>query len=111
MMRKLIVSILFLIIITSCNKDKRRFTVTDFSKVRIDTLVPYEHKTYTGFIVRVKGYVNDTIKIKREGYYDINFSGKVDTLLNSDYYGTYDVICVFDPYKATEGKLKIEYSL
>lgn len=109
MCRTVLVFLGFLFI--SCNKDYRKFTVTDFSKVRVDTLVPYKNKTYVSFIIKVKGFSDDTIKIKRDGYYDIKFSGEVDTLLNSDYYGTHDVICIFDPYKATEGELEIEYSL
>lgn len=110
-MKKIISLLVFAFLISSCNKDYRKFTVNDFSEMRIDTLIPYKNKTYVSFIIKVKGFSNDTVKIKRDGYYDIKFSGKVDTLLNSDYYGTYDVICIFDPFKATEGELEIEYSL
>lgn len=108
-MKKIIVLSIISSVLISCNRDYRNFTITDFSQKRIDTLIPYEHKTYVSFVVKVRGCVNDTIKIK--GEYNISLSGKIDTLLNGDYYGTHDVICIFDPYIATEGELEIEYSL
>ena len=78
-MKKLIIGILILFLIIRCNlfytKDEAKFIVTDFSKKRIDTLMPYKGETYIGgyvtYIIRVKGYTNDSIKIEREGYYDI----------------------------------------
>lgn len=106
--------LMLIILFSSClskTKDYRKFTVVDFSKKRIDTLIPYKNKTYVSFVIKVKGYTNDTVKIKRIGYFDIILSGQLDTIINYDYYGSHNIKCVFDPYKATEGKLKIEYSL
>jgi len=111
MKRITILIIIGFVFISSNNKDYRKFTVVDFSKKRIDTLIPYKNKTYVSFVIKVKGYTNDTVKIKRIGYFDIILSGQLDTIINYDYYGSHNIKCVFDPYKATEGKLKIEYSL
>lgn len=41
----------------------------------------------------------------------MNLYGTIDTLINGDYYGTENVIWTFDPYRATKGKLEIEYGL
>lgn len=111
-MKRFTILIIIGFVFFSCNnKDYRKFTVVDFSKKRIDTLIPYKNKTYVSFVIKVKGYTNDTVKIKRIGYFDIILSGQLDTIINYDYYGSHNIKCVFDPYKATEGKLKIEYSL
>jgi hypothetical protein len=111
-MKKFTILIIIGFVFISCNnKDYRKFTVVDFSKKRIDTLIPYKNKTYVSFVIKVKGYTNDTVKIKRIGFFDIKLSGQLDTIINYDYYGSHNIKCVFDPYKATEGKLKIEYSL
>lgn len=99
-------------IFTSCNeKDKKIFTITDFSKIRIDTLKPYNNKSYVGYYIKVKGNVNDSIKIQRKGYYDIILTGQLDTIINGDYYGGENVIFIFKPYLANKGKIEIEYSL
>ena len=90
-------------------KDQARLSITDFSKKRINILVPYNYKTYATSLVKVKGYTNDTIKIR--GIFSMNLSGKIDTIVSRDYYGTHNIRCIFDPYKATEGELIIEYSL
>jgi len=115
MKNKIILVSFGLILAFSCydNKgsDYKKFTVTDFSKKRIDTLKPHENKSYYAYYIKVKGHVSDSVKIKRKGYYDIILSGKIDTLINGDYYGTEEIIWIFDPYKASQGKLKIEYSL
>ncbi|WP_036385385.1 hypothetical protein [Muricauda sp. MAR_2010_75] len=114
-MKKALIIFILSIFFLSCDckncGDHRNFIVTDFSQKRVDTLVPYKNKSYVGYFIRIKGYVNDTIKIKREGYYDKNLIGKIDTLMNGDYYGTENIIWTFDPYRASEGKLEIEYSL
>ncbi len=114
-MKSIIIIFFGLILIFSCerkqSRDYKKFTVTDFSKKRIDTLKPHKNKSYYAYYIKVKGYVSDSVKMKRKGYYDIILSGKIDTLINGDYYGTGEIIWIFDPYKATKGKLEIEYSL
>jgi len=110
-MKKIKILIISFLVFASCGKDYRKFTITDFSKKRIDTLRPYGYKSYVSYYIKIKGHTNDSIKIFRKGYYDIILSGNIDTLINGDYYGTEKVIWVFDPYNATEGELEIEYGL
>ena len=101
--------------LTSCSRDSRKFTITDFSKTRIDTLQPNKWKiaspihNYSTAFVKLKGFSNDTIKL--EGISNLVLFGNIDTIAKMDYYGTHEVICVFRPYKATEGRLEIEYGL
>ncbi|MFN0729825.1 hypothetical protein [Polaribacter gochangensis] len=108
-MKKLIF-IFAIVLITSCDKqDRVKFTVTDFSKKRIDTLKPIEGKSYFGSFFKINGFVNDTIRI--QPYFGNGLVGEIDTIVRVDYYGGLNVIIEFDPYKATEGKLEIEYNL
>ena len=111
-MKRVVFIFLTLILMTSCDRtDKKKFIVTDFSKKRIDTLIPYKDKSYAVFFIEVKGFSNDSIKIKRKDHYDIKLIGDIDTIVRYDYYGGNNVIVEFDPYKATEGNLEIEYNL
>ena len=114
-MKNRIIVFFGLMLIFSCaskqGKDYKKFIIRDFSKKRIDTLKPYQNKTYYAYYIKVKGHSNDSIKIQRKGHYDINLSGKIDTLINGDYYGAKEIIWTFAPYKATKGKLEIEYGL
>lgn len=114
-MKKVLISFVLSILFLSCDckncGDHREFVIAEFSKKRVDILIPYENKSYVAYFIKVKGNVNDTIKIQREGYYDMNLYGTIDTLINGDYYGTENVIWTFDPYRATKGKLEIEYGL
>jgi hypothetical protein len=64
--------------------------------------------------INVKGYTNDTVKINYNLYGGTNFflSGKIDTMLvKTDYYGEGPVTLEFDPYKASNGELEIEFKL
>ena len=107
-----LIIIISILIFVSCNSnDKRKFIISDFSTIRIDTLKPYKNKSYTGFYIKINGYVNDSIKIQRTGYYDVVLSGQLDTIINGDYYGGEDVIFIFKPHLANKGRIEIEYSL
>lgn len=110
---KRLVYLILVIVFFSCSekKDYKSFTITDFSKKRIDTLIPYKYKSYYVYFIKVKGFTNDTIKIKHKNSFDIKLSGKIDTIIRNDYYGTSIKTPVFDPHKATEGELQIIYSL
>ncbi len=108
---KRIVSILSLVCTFSCSKDYRKIKMTDFSKRRVDTLIPYKYKDYIMYNLKVKGFTNDTVKIRHKGGKGIKLSGYIDTLFQSDYYGTDTIIEIFDPYKAKKGNLEIEYKL
>lgn len=59
----------------------------------------------------MKGFANDTSIIKYE-YRKSKLIGKIDTVLYSEYYGDgrngREAYVFFDPYKATEGKVKIK---
>ncbi|MDF0716259.1 hypothetical protein PY092_08885 [Muricauda sp. 334s03] len=106
--------ILIVLAMVSCvvyTKDRKKFVVNDFSKVRLDTLIPIKNKSYYAYYIKVKGSVNNSIKIKSNRHDDIILSGTIDTLLNGDYYGGDTIIWAFDPYKAKKGKLEIEYAL
>jgi competence protein ComGF len=98
----------------SCNTDKRKITITDFSKSFSDTLYPNKNSTYAAFFVEIKGEVNDSIILEfheSKNALPFYFDGKIDKRLSLDYYGDGPQILNFKPYKATEGKLEIKYGL
>lgn len=102
------------IILVSCNRDKEKLKITDFSKQKIVTLKPYKWKPYAMLKIRVKGFTNDTIRLNYNLYGNTYFyiSGKLDTLLvQTDYYGEGPVTLTFDPYKATNGNIEIDFGL
>lgn len=114
-MKYIICFILLFSISLSCmnspRTDRVSYSVSDFTKMRVDTLKPIPDEMYVAYYIKVSGQVNDTVKFHSPGLYDIVLSGEIDTLINSDYYGTHDMIWIFNPYKATSGKLEIEISL
>ena len=94
------------------NKDRAKLEITDFSKKQTIVLEPYKFIPYTFINIKVKGYINDTVKIiQGPDLYDINLSGDIDTIRKIEYYGEGSRTFIFDPYKATEGKLEIEFNL
>lgn len=98
----------------SCDRDKTEIIISDFSKIEEVTLIPYKWKPYAMLKINVKGHTNDTIRINYNLYGDTNFFliGEVDTLLvQTDYYGEGPVTLLFDPYKATEGEIVIDFNL
>ncbi len=106
--------ILIILFFSSCcyeKNDTRTFEVLDFSKERIDTLIPLNNKSYVSYFIKVKGFSNDTILFKSNYFYDIKLSGEIDTIISGDYYGKDTIIISFKPYKAINGNLKIKYSL
>lgn len=108
-MKKLLLIFVFLVISSCDREDRKSFTITDFSKKRIDTLKPIEGESYFKSYFKIKGYVNDTIKVNWLS--ENGLVGEIDTIVKSDYYGGHNVVIEFDPYKATEGKIYIEYQL
>lgn len=107
---KKILFVFSLILVVSCDKqDRVKFTIRDFSKKRIDTLMPIEGESYFRSFYKVNGFVNDTIKIYP--FIENGLIGKIDTIIRIDYYGGLNVVLEFDPYKATKGNLEIEYNL
>ncbi|WP_373060257.1 hypothetical protein [Zunongwangia sp. H14] len=113
-MKKVIILIASILVIISCNDDREKMKITDFSQKKIVTLEPYKLKPYSMLNIKVKGYTNDTVRINYNLYGGTNFylSGKIDTLLvQTDYYGEGPVTLIFDPYRANEGELEIEFNL
>ncbi len=112
--KKIFLLIVSFLILISCNKDETNIEITNFSDKKVVILEPYRWKPYSMLKIKVKGYTNDTIRINYNLYGDTNFylSGKFDTLLvQTDYYGEGPVTLIVDPYKATEGKLKLDFNL
>lgn len=113
---KIILNILVLLVLNSCgfndgdkNKnDQVTWHITDFSEKKSITLKPDSSRNYAAIQIKMTGSTNDTIKILRDaGYYDIKLSGKFDTIISSDYYGLYDHYFEFDPYRCSDGDLKV----
>lgn len=101
------------ITILSCLTDEIRktYTVTDANETIIDTLYPIKDKNYTTKIIKLMGETNDSIYISVDKGYKIYFIGNIDTSVNLDYYGKYPVIFEFNPYKATNVNLNIEFTI
>ncbi|MBN4047102.1 hypothetical protein JYU05_00995 [bacterium AH-315-P13] len=98
----------------SCNTNKKRITITDFSKSFSDTLYPNENSTYAMMNIWVRGFVNDTIQIRlysKDSEPILKLKGEINERWYTDYYGGGERIVIFEPYKATEGKLEIKYGL
>ncbi|MDC6390859.1 hypothetical protein PP182_19395 [Maribacter sp. PR1] len=112
-MFKKILFYVFLVIFFSCKKDYKKITINSFIQEKSLVVEPYSFMPYSMFNLKIKGYVNDTIYVKTEGAYNLEFKlhGAIDTLWYSDYYGEGPVKCTFLPYRATEGHLDIEVKL
>ena len=96
------------------SKDKAKLRIDDFTEIQVVELEPHEFNIYTMKNIWIEGYVNDTILIKLNSAKEepiLRLSGKISKRWYSDYYGEGTVKFIFDPYKATEGELEIEFSL
>ena len=114
MKTQILLILIFCLTIVSCSKDTATIEITDFSKTETIELQPYAWKPYAMLKIKVKGYTNDTVSINYNLYGDTSFyiSGEIDTtLVQTDYYGEGPVRLIFDPYKATDGKLLIDFNL
>lgn len=90
----------------------KKYTITDFTKSITDTLSPVKGEIYTTQLIKLKGQVDDTIFVSfGKGTYKHYFVNDIDITINPDYYGGHDAIFVFDPYRATKGKLDIKFSI
>jgi hypothetical protein len=110
--------LLGLLQVISCNNnssDRNVALINDFHRKFIDSITPVDGKSYTTYYIRITGYANDSIRIipglEEHGFYSFYFKDSIDEELKSDYYGTFPRHITFDPYKATDGNLKIEYRL
>ena len=115
-MKKSTLLIIFLAFLISCSEstDRKEIKITDFNEKFEDSLVPTD-RSYSTYYIRVRGYANDSIRIipgqEGDGTYSFYYTGKIDEELRMDYYGTLTKHFTFDPYKATDGELIIEYKL
>ena len=108
-MRNIIIILVFITISCQDAKDQVVWEISDFTHSRVTTLEPYDGKTYSTNYIKVKGYVNDTIKIiQGEPYFDINLTGKIDTIIRMDYYGQTNKSFTFEPFRATKGQPRIK---
>lgn len=114
-MRKFVHMIIaLLLLLTSCSKDNEKLKITDFSKSQTIKVRPYKNYPYSMMNIWVKGYANDTILIKlnsKDSKPILKLKGQINERWNTDYYGEGERILIFEPYKATEGKLEIDFEL
>ncbi|MDM1296498.1 hypothetical protein HX021_19610 [Sphingobacterium sp. N143] len=99
----LFISMMFI----SCSYNNRgKFVITDFSK---DTTFQVKTKSSspTTLWLYIKGSTNDTIMIN-EVKTKVN-PGKVDSLQMDEYYPDFSIR--FKHFKATKGKIEVEYYL
>lgn len=101
---------LSIFLLISCSNNERKLFIDNFSKKITDTIIPEEGKAYGAAIYEIKGNSNDTILVTFNGVKK-QFFGKFDYKFRMDYYGGIDVDFEFDPYRATDGKIDIEYGL
>ncbi|GGB86218.1 hypothetical protein GCM10007424_27850 [Flavobacterium suaedae] len=110
-MKNSIILLLIVISFISCTSDKvcHKHKINEFNKKITDTLYPVKEGSYAVKVIKVKGYANDSIYING---YKLYFKHSVDTVLQGgDYYGTHPAVFEFDPYKAKEGDLEIEFCI
>ncbi len=108
---KILITILLLnFLLTACYQKEKFIKITDFSMIYADTLHPKKDGSYASSVLRIRGYVNDTISVEFYGI-EKRIKGNIDIKFDADYYGMIDVYFIFDPLKATEGELEIRYGI
>lgn len=116
-----IITVLILVLagfLLACNRtDRKKIIITNFDEEFVDSLIPYKEnffRHYAMYNVYINGYVNDSIEVKKglqANYPSIFLKDSIKIRLHSDYYGEKTSYLYFNPYKATEGRLEIRYSL
>jgi hypothetical protein len=101
---------LIALLFSSCYQRSNTIKITDFSKPYKDILLPKSNGYYTTANLIFKGNTNDTIIIKFYGI-ERRYIGKFEDKLTGDYYGTFPVEFIFRPYKATKGRINVEYGI
>lgn len=100
--------------LVSCDNDYAELKISDFSKKESVTLTPYKLWPYAMLNIKFEGYVNDTIMMKwgyEKPMSEIILTGRLDTLIQTDYYGEGPRTFMFDPYRVTDGNLIIKINL
>ncbi|WPY97655.1 hypothetical protein [Christiangramia sp. OXR-203] len=106
-------------LLSSCDTstDKKNAKIDTFDKVFIDSLVPMADKNYSVFYAKIKGNSNDSIRLNissdktEDEKFDYYFIGDFEKEIRMDYYGESKKYIKLDPYKATDGKLELDYQL
>ena len=114
-----IMLILITLVCYSCaeSTDKKFKTINNFNNKFVDSLIPdnSDYESYTTYYIHIKGYANDSIRIKpgKEGdeYYYFYFKDSINEELKLDYYRGQTKYILFDPYKAKKGEIEITYKL
>lgn len=98
-------------IIIGSNKDRRVFFVESFDQPIENTIHSRLDNDYSYEIVKVKGETNDTIMIiPCEGCQPIKLTGSINEKFMNKF-GKGKSIMRFEPYKATQGHLKIIHKI
>ena len=98
-------------IIVGSNQGRDVFFINDFDAVVNNSIHSKKNKDYAYQIVRVKGKVNDTIKIKPcETCKEEKLTGQISVKYKNDFTTGVSRFS-FNPYKATSGKLKIVHKI
>ncbi|WP_313375594.1 hypothetical protein [Chishuiella sp.] len=98
-------------IIIGSNKYRRVFFIDSFQNPIESKISSKPNKDYSYEIVRIKGNTNDTIIIQPcEKCEAVKLSGKINQKFMNEF-KTGKSIMHFQPYKATEGKLKIVHKI
>ncbi len=98
-------------IIIGSNKDRKVFFIDDFKKP-IENVIPSKmEKDYSFEIVKISGKTNDTILITPcEDCKPVKLFGKINEKFKNKFIKGKSVMR-FDPYKATDGNLKIIHKI
>ncbi len=98
-------------IIVGSTQGRDVFFINKFDHILHNSIPAVKNKDYRFEIVRLKGEVNDTIKIKPcSTCKEEKLTGKISVKYKTEFRsGTAEMI--FDPYKATSGKLKIVHKI
>ncbi|WP_179344323.1 hypothetical protein [Winogradskyella ursingii] len=100
----------FIITLFSCHQKESEIVITDFSHEYEETLYAAKKSSYTTSILKVNGFVNDTVLISFGGI-NKKIKGDLDLEIKEDYYGGLNMKFKFEPLNATDGKLKIKYGI
>jgi hypothetical protein len=119
MEKKYLKLLTLLILLNSCgnSQDSKKATIENFNEPFVDSLIPIPDKHYSVFYTKIIGNSNDTIRLNissnrtQDSNRDYYFIGDFEEEIRLDYYGESNKYITLDPYKATEGKVKLTYRL
>lgn len=111
---------MILILLSSCgnSSDNKKVRIDNFNEKFVDSLIPIpDKKNYAVFYTKIEGHSNDSIRINisssnsHDPDHSFYFSGEFEKEIRMDYYGDGNRYITFDPYKATDGEIKLIYRL